>query len=308
MTPAHSTPEQFGALMRGDAQRWARGDQGPEHHRRLMWAAARSAMTPRMDIVIVGAGIGGLAAAASLLQRGHRVRVSEQAPRLGEVGAGIQMSANAVKVLDHLGSARRRSSRRRCGRRRSSSAASTPASCCTACRWASSTSSATARRTSRSTAATCTTRCRTRCRASTRRRIVLDATATALDERDDGATVPSTTARSAHAELRGRRRRHQVDRAQARDRRRQPGVHRPGRLALHGADRAHRARAAHRHRVDHLVRPEEPRGDLLPAQRRVAQLRRLRRARGRRRVMDRQAAVAGARATTTPAGTRWCAP
>jgi salicylate hydroxylase len=56
-----------------------------------------------MDVVIVGAGIGGLAAAASLLQRGHRVRVYEQAPQLGEVGAGIQMSANAVKVLDHLG-------------------------------------------------------------------------------------------------------------------------------------------------------------------------------------------------------------
>ena len=56
-----------------------------------------------MDIVIVGAGIGGLAAAASLLQVGHRVRVYEQAPQLGEVGAGIQMSANAVKVLDHLG-------------------------------------------------------------------------------------------------------------------------------------------------------------------------------------------------------------
>lgn len=56
-----------------------------------------------MDIVIIGAGIGGLAAAACLLQNGHRVRVFEQAPQLGEVGAGIQMSANAVKVLDHLG-------------------------------------------------------------------------------------------------------------------------------------------------------------------------------------------------------------
>ena len=56
-----------------------------------------------MDIAIVGAGIGGLAAAASLLQRGQRVRVYEQAPTLGEVGAGIQMSANAVKVLDALG-------------------------------------------------------------------------------------------------------------------------------------------------------------------------------------------------------------
>jgi salicylate hydroxylase len=56
-----------------------------------------------MDIVIVGAGIGGLTAAASLLQRGHKVRVFEQSAKLGEVGAGIQMSANAVKVLDGLG-------------------------------------------------------------------------------------------------------------------------------------------------------------------------------------------------------------
>ena len=56
-----------------------------------------------MDIVIIGAGLGGLTAAACLLERGHRVRVFEQASQLGEVGAGIQMSANAVKVLDHLG-------------------------------------------------------------------------------------------------------------------------------------------------------------------------------------------------------------
>lgn len=56
-----------------------------------------------MDIAIVGAGIGGLAAAAALLRRGHRVRVFEQAAALGEVGAGIQMSANAMRVLDHLG-------------------------------------------------------------------------------------------------------------------------------------------------------------------------------------------------------------
>jgi len=56
-----------------------------------------------MDIAIIGAGLGGLAAAAALLQQGHRVRVYEQAALLGEVGAGIQMSANAMKVLDHLG-------------------------------------------------------------------------------------------------------------------------------------------------------------------------------------------------------------
>jgi salicylate hydroxylase len=56
-----------------------------------------------LDIAIIGAGLGGLTAAAALLQRGHRVRVFEQAAQLGEVGAGIQMSANAVKVLDSLG-------------------------------------------------------------------------------------------------------------------------------------------------------------------------------------------------------------
>lgn len=58
---------------------------------------------PPLNIAIVGAGIGGLTAAAALLQRGHRVQVFEQAPVLSEIGAGIQMSANAVKVLDSLG-------------------------------------------------------------------------------------------------------------------------------------------------------------------------------------------------------------
>ncbi len=56
-----------------------------------------------MEIAIVGAGLGGLAAAALLLQRGHHVRVYEQSAQLGEVGAGIQMSANAMKVLDQIG-------------------------------------------------------------------------------------------------------------------------------------------------------------------------------------------------------------
>jgi len=56
-----------------------------------------------MNILIVGAGIGGLTAAICLTQRGHHVRVVEQAKVLGEVGAGIQMSANAVKVLKTAG-------------------------------------------------------------------------------------------------------------------------------------------------------------------------------------------------------------
>lgn len=54
-------------------------------------------------VLIAGAGLGGLAAAACLLQRGFDVRVFEQAPQLSEVGAGIQQSANSVKVLYALG-------------------------------------------------------------------------------------------------------------------------------------------------------------------------------------------------------------
>ena len=56
-----------------------------------------------MKILIAGAGIGGLTAAASLIKAGHEVAVFEQAPQLAEVGAGIQMSANAMHVLNHLG-------------------------------------------------------------------------------------------------------------------------------------------------------------------------------------------------------------
>lgn len=55
------------------------------------------------DIAIVGAGIGGLTAALALFQAGLRVRVYEQAPALGEVGAGITLSPNASRVFDHLG-------------------------------------------------------------------------------------------------------------------------------------------------------------------------------------------------------------
>src|SRR5436190_17758162 len=54
-------------------------------------------------VIIAGAGLGGLAAAASLLEKGFDVQVFEQAPLLGEVGAGIQQSANAVRVLYDLG-------------------------------------------------------------------------------------------------------------------------------------------------------------------------------------------------------------
>ncbi|ETW12554.1 FAD dependent oxidoreductase [Roseivivax marinus] len=60
-----------------------------------------------MDIVIVGAGIGGLAAGAALAGRGHAVRVLERSPELREVGAGIQVSPNGLRVLEALGVAGR---------------------------------------------------------------------------------------------------------------------------------------------------------------------------------------------------------
>ena len=54
-------------------------------------------------VLIAGAGLGGLAAALALLQRGIDVDVYEQAPALGEVGAGVQISANGTRVLFELG-------------------------------------------------------------------------------------------------------------------------------------------------------------------------------------------------------------
>jgi salicylate hydroxylase len=59
------------------------------------------ARTPH--IAIIGAGIGGLAAACALRQQGFDVTVYERAAQLGEVGAGLQLGPNAVKVLRGLG-------------------------------------------------------------------------------------------------------------------------------------------------------------------------------------------------------------
>lgn len=54
-------------------------------------------------VVVAGAGIAGLTAALALAARGIHVRVIERAPRLDEVGAGLQLSPNATRLLGRLG-------------------------------------------------------------------------------------------------------------------------------------------------------------------------------------------------------------
>ena len=56
-----------------------------------------------LRVSIVGGGIGGLAAALALLKAGFDVQVYEQAPRFGEIGAGLQISPNASRLLYRLG-------------------------------------------------------------------------------------------------------------------------------------------------------------------------------------------------------------
>ncbi|UYN96887.1 MAG: FAD-dependent monooxygenase [Enhydrobacter sp.] len=56
-----------------------------------------------MRVAVIGGGIGGLSAALHLSKAGLDVHVYEQAPRIGEIGAGIQISPNASRLLHRLG-------------------------------------------------------------------------------------------------------------------------------------------------------------------------------------------------------------
>jgi salicylate hydroxylase len=60
-------------------------------------------VTLSKKIVIAGAGIGGLCAALALAKHGFDVAIYEQSSHLGEVGAGLQLSPNAIHVLQALG-------------------------------------------------------------------------------------------------------------------------------------------------------------------------------------------------------------
>src|SRR5215208_3018234 len=57
----------------------------------------------QFTVVIIGGGIGGLFAANALIARGFDVSVYEQAPALGEVGAGVFLTPNSVRQLQRVG-------------------------------------------------------------------------------------------------------------------------------------------------------------------------------------------------------------
>ena len=52
-----------------------------------------------LSVIVVGCGLGGLAAAHALVQAGHRVTIVESAPAIGEIGAGIQVTPNLSRIL-----------------------------------------------------------------------------------------------------------------------------------------------------------------------------------------------------------------
>ena len=56
-----------------------------------------------LPVLVSGGGIGGLAAALALVRQGFKVQVFEQAPEIGEIGAGIQLGPNAFHAFDALG-------------------------------------------------------------------------------------------------------------------------------------------------------------------------------------------------------------
>src|SRR5262245_31352315 len=60
-------------------------------------------MTRSLSIAIIGAGMGGLAAAAALRRVGIEITVYEQATQFARIGAGIQIGCNAMQVLRGLG-------------------------------------------------------------------------------------------------------------------------------------------------------------------------------------------------------------
>lgn len=59
--------------------------------------------TERTGLLVIGGGIGGMATALSAARAGRQVRLLERAPAFAEIGAGLQVGPNAVRVLTNLG-------------------------------------------------------------------------------------------------------------------------------------------------------------------------------------------------------------
>src|SRR5579884_4081304 len=57
----------------------------------------------KVQFLIAGGGIGGLATALALANTGRPVHVLERSEEFGELGAGLQLAPNAVSVLNRLG-------------------------------------------------------------------------------------------------------------------------------------------------------------------------------------------------------------
>ena len=62
-----------------------------------------STSTNTAPVLVAGGGIGGMAAALALVRQGFDVKVLEQAPQLGEIGAGLQVGPNGFAAFDALG-------------------------------------------------------------------------------------------------------------------------------------------------------------------------------------------------------------
>ena len=76
---------------------------GGDGHTSSASAVASQDGSNKLDIVIVGAGLGGLLVSIGLALDGHRVTILEQATSFGEVGAGMRMPPNCSKILRRWG-------------------------------------------------------------------------------------------------------------------------------------------------------------------------------------------------------------
>ena len=100
-----------GPAVQGRRQGAAQGSRGCRAGFGLIAALRGGAAEPewrfkvdkRPAVIVAGGGIGGLAAALGLADKGCNVTVLEQADHFGEIGAGIQIGPNAFHAMDYLG-------------------------------------------------------------------------------------------------------------------------------------------------------------------------------------------------------------